>query len=392
MNDTLHPLLNRVQKVALTVAGIGIVLSCVGVAHDQHNFFVSYLVSYTFWLGLSLGCLGVAMIHHLTGGGWGFVTRRFLEAGFMTLPLMTLLFLPLLGDLPALYSWARPEAVAASVILQKKQHYLNIPGFVVRAIIFFLVWNIFAWLLRKWSLRQDTTDDVMPTIRMRTLSGPGIVIYPLTATFAFVDWVMSVDVEWYSTMFPVIILIGQVLTAFAFITILLAVARNHLPFQTVVMTDHFHDLGNLLLAFVAFWTYVCFGQLLVTYSGNLPLEIAWYLRRIAGSWRWLILFIAAFHFFVSFFLLLFREMKRREARLAGIAALIFVMQALAIFWTIVPAFRLDGVRVCGTDFAVFFGMGGLWLAMFAAALTRQRLLPQNDPRIEFSISGTANAK
>jgi hypothetical protein len=392
MNDSLHLQLNRVQKIALIVAVVGVVFSAIGWGCDRHDFFVSYLVSYTFWIGLSLGCLGIAMIHHLTGGRWGFVTRRFMEAGFLTLPLMTVLFVPLLFGLRNLYSWARPEAVAASVILQKKQMYLNHTGFVVRAIFFFIVWNLIAFLLRKWSLQQDTSSDVTPTVRLRTLGGPGIVIYPLTATFAFVDWVMSVEADWYSTMFPLVILIGQVLTAFAFITILLAWVREQTPFRDVVTADHFHDLGNLLLAFVVFWTYVSFGQLLVIYSGNLPHEIEWYLHRIAGSWKWLILFIAAFYFFVPFFLLLFRSVKRRVTRLVRVAILVFVMQAFAIFWTIVPVFRPDGLRIAWTDFTVFFGMGGLWLAMCIAVLKRQRVLPQNDPRIEFSIPVTANAK
>jgi hypothetical protein len=158
-----------------------------------------------------------------------------------------------------------------------------------------------AYRLRKWSLQQDASADPAPTIKMRALSGPGIVIYPLTATFAFIDWVMSIEPQWYSTIFLVIVLIGQILTAFAFITLLLALFRDQPPFRDVATRTHFHDLGNLLLAFVIFWTYVSFSQLLIIYSGNLPREIDWYLIRITGGWKWIIALLALFHFFVPFF-------------------------------------------------------------------------------------------
>lgn len=393
MNEPLLAQLNRVQRISLAIGGVALVVCALGAALETHQFFVSYLCAYTFWLGLSLGCLGVAMMHHLTGGRWGFATRRFFEAGFMTLPLMALLFIPLLFGLRELYPWARPAEVAASEILQQKQAYLNVPGFVGRAVLFFAVWIALALLLRKWSLAQDTTAETRPTVRLRALSGPGIVIYPLTGTFAFVDWIMSIEPKWYSSIFPVIVLIGQVLSAFAFVILLLAWCREREPFGAVVTSTHFHHLGNLLLAFVIFWTYVSFGQLLIIYSGNLPHEIEWYLRRIEGSWRWLIVFLVVFHFVVPFFLLLFRGTKRSASRLAAIAALVLGVHVVAVFWVIAPAFHHHGIRVHWLDFAAVLGVGGIWMALFVINLKSKALLPRNDPRIEYSLpSSLANAK
>ena len=222
MNEIIRSRLNRLQRTGVVLGIIGLAACGLGAAVNGRQFFISYLVGYSFWLGLSLGCFAVTMIHHLTGGGWGFVTRRFLEAGFMTLPLMAVLFMPLLFGLADLYPWAQAERgrrqrnVASenglsecSVVLRANDHFFcDLAGDGV--------------LPAQMVPAAGRIADPAPTIRMRTLSGPGIVIYPLTATFAFVDWVMSAEPGWYSTMFPVIVLIGQILSAFAFVTLLLA--------------------------------------------------------------------------------------------------------------------------------------------------------------------------
>jgi hypothetical protein len=221
---------------------------------------------------------------------------------------------------------------------------------------------------------------------MRILSGPGLIIYTLTVAFGYIDWVMSLEPDWVSTMFPIIICAGQVLIAFAFITLLLAWFKDEEPISKVTTVTPFHHLGNLLLSFVIFWTYVCFGQLLIIWSGNLPNEISWYLHRIAGNWKWVVGFLAAFHFFFPFFLLLFRTTKRHVRALATLAAIIFAAHIVNIFWFIAPAFSPTGIQVNWLDFAALFGVGGLWVAIFIAMLKRGPLLPQNDPRIEYPLA------
>lgn len=386
MNETLRSQLNRFQAIGLIIGLIGLALCAVGAFVSTAQFFVSYLFGYLFWLSLALGCFGVAMIHYLTGGRWGNETRRFLEAGFMTLPLLALLFVPLFFGLNFLYPWARPAEVAVNKVLQERAPYYTFTTFTIRAAFFFAIWIVMAWLLRKWSLQQDQTKDVAPTKRMRTLSGPGMVIYPLTVTFAFIDWIMSTEPEWYSTMFPVIICIGQILSAYAFVIILLNYFRCFEPMSEMTLTTPFHHLGNLLLTFVIFWTYVSFGQLLIIWSGNLPHEIVWYLHRKAGSWKWIIAFLALFHFFLPFFLLLFRASKRNPAALTILACIVFFSHIVGVFWLITPSFYRHGFQVGWIDFAALFGVGGLWIAMFIFVLKRAALLPQNDPRIQYPFA------
>ena len=353
-------------------------------------FYVSYLFAFLFWTSLSLGCLYFAIIHYLTAGRWGFQARRFLEAGFMTLPLMSIFLVPIFFGLHDLYPWARPGVVAGDKILQQRTAYENLPGFIIRSIVFFAIWICAAFILRKWSLRQDATSDLSPTIKIRTFSGPAIAIVPLTVSFAFLDWAMSIEPNWSSTIFPVIVLSGQMLVAIAFTIVFLAWTRNDIPFNGMGQKP-FNDLGSLLLAFVMFWTYVAFSQVLIIYSGNLPHEIGWYLRRIANDWVYLVGFIALFHFFAPFFLLLFRGVKKNVPLLAAIAAGIFLVHAVETFWVIAPGFYPQ-IQIHWTDFAAWLGIGGIWLAVFVGNLIRHPLLARNDPRLENLITETANAK
>jgi len=388
----IHLPFQRFRPAAMAAGILFLAAGIPGAIFDRHAFFVSWLFAFVFWLGLSLGCLNVAMMHYLTGGRWGNVTRRFLEAGYMTLPAMAICFVPLLFGLHILYPWARPEDVAADRILQQKAAYENFSGFLLRAILFFGSWIVIAARLRRYSLQQDATVDPAPTIKLRTLSGPGIVLVPLTMTFASVDWIMSIEPAWFSTIFGVILLSGQVLAALAFIIILLAQIQSHPPLPTVTTPKHFHDLGNLLLAFVMFWTYVAFSQFLVVYSGNQPREIGWYLHRVDGTWKWLIGLVALFHFFTPFFLLLFRAIKTSRRALVTIAAMILVVHVADIFWIIMPTFYPGGISIHWTDFTAWLGMGGIWLAIFFTRLAGHPLVAQNDPRQENTLLKTADAK
>jgi hypothetical protein len=384
--------LHRPQMASFAGGLFFLMLSFIGAGTAA--FFVSWLWSFVFWTGLSLGCLNAAMMHSLAGGRWGNVTRRFFEAGFMTLPLMAILFIPILFGLHQLYPWARPEQVAADPLLRQKTHYENFTGFLLRAIFFFGVWILIATKLRRWSLQQDTTADVAPTVKMRTLSGPGIVVVPLTVTFAMVDWVMSIEPAWFSTVFGVILLAGQVLVALAFAILLLFWLNGGEPgvshFEKCDHQKAFHDLGNLLFAFVMFWTYVAFSQVLIIYAGNQPHEIGWYLRRIFGNWKWIAGMVAAFHFLVPFSLLLFRAVSENIRALGLIAALLFLVHALEIFWVMAPTFYRGGIAIHWTDFAVWLGMGGLWLGIFFRNLKRHPLIAQNHPQMETATPKTAH--
>ncbi len=386
MNPTFLARLNRLQLVSLFLGIIGVLACVLGAFTQSHRFFISYLFGYLFWLGLTLGCLTVTMIHNLTGGRWGYPVRRFMEAGLSMLPLLTLLFVPIFFGLRTLYPWVRPEETATDAILHSRGFYMTTWAFVLRAVFYFALWNGIAWFLRKWSLEQDAVSDAAPTRKLRTLSGLGIVLFPLTVTFAYVDWIMSTEKAWFSTMFGVIVLIGQILITFSFAIILLTLFRKQEPISGVVTRTHYHHLGNLLLAFVMFWTYVSFGQLLIVYSGNLPSEIGWYLHRIAGNWKWIIALLALFHFFVPFFLLLFRAVKQHATPLTTLAMVLFGVHIVDVYWMVTPSYFPTGIHLHWLDFATWIGIGGLWIALFLFQLKFAPLLPQHDPGELFAFS------
>lgn len=385
MNTTLAAPVLRGKMIASVVGVLGFAACVMGWITAPRDFFVAYLFAEVFFVGLSLGSLAILMIHHLTGGYWGYGVRRFLEAAVGNLPLLALLFIPVFFGVSELYPWRHPHVVAAHQVLAKKASYLSTSGFIVRTIVEFAIWIIVSQLLLKWSAEQDVTVSVRPTRKMRTLSGPGLVIYPVTMTFAAVDWIMSTETEWYSTMFPVLICIGQILGALSLIILIFAWAVRSSQLSQLAGEDNFHKLGNLLLAFVMMWAYLAFGQLLVTWSGNLPPEISWYLHRIAGGWRWIACLIALFQFFVPFFLLLMRPVKKKRHVLAMVAACVLLSHIVAIWWTIAPSIYTTNFYVSWVTFAAFIAFGGIWWAAFVWNIRRRRLIPVNDPRFAVAV-------
>ena len=380
------PVLVQMQRRAWLVGAAGVVLALLGVWLNLAQFFRAYLVAYLFWSGLSLGCLALLMLHHIVGGAWGAMIRRVLEAGTRTLPLMVVLFVPLLYGLTTLYSWARPEVVAHDVLLQHKSAYLNVPFFVQRAAAYFAIWLIVMFFLNHWSRQQERVagapQERPVQRRLRLLSAPGLMLYVLTVTFAAVDWVMSLEPHWYSTLYGVVILVGQMLAALALAIVLITQLAEAPPVSTVLTPQHLHDLGNLLLAFVMLWAYIGFSQFLIIWSGNLPEEVPWYIHRTQGGWEWLGRFVLLLHFGLPFVVLLSRTSKRRAQVLGRLAAGLLVMHLLELFWLVLPAFSPSSLVIHWLDVGLPIGMGGLWMAVFVWQLQRRALLPLHDPRLQ----------
>ena len=380
------PVLVQMQRRAWLVGAAGVVLALLGVWLNLAQFFRAYLVAYLFWSGLSLGCLALLMLHHVVGGAWGAMIRRLLEAGTRTLPLMVVLFVPLLYGLTTLYSWARPEVVAHDVLLQHKSAYLNVPFFVQRAAAYFAIWLIVMFFLNHWSRQQERVagapQERRVQRRLRLLSAPGLMLYVLTVTFAAVDWVMSLEPHWYSTLYGVVILVGQMLAALALAIVLITHLAEVPPVSTVLTPQHLHDLGNLLLAFVMLWAYIGFSQFLIIWSGNLPEEVPWYIHRTQGGWEWLGRFVLLLHFGLPFVVLLSRTSKRRAQVLGRLAAGLLVMHLLELFWLVLPAFSPSTLVIHWLDVGLPIGMGGLWMAVFVWQLQRRALLPLHDPRLQ----------
>jgi hypothetical protein len=363
--------------LALSAAG--------GAFLSPQQFFRSYLVAYMFWFGIALGCLAILMIHHVSGGAWGAVIRRVLESGSRTLPLMALLFLPMVLGLQDLYTWARPDVVARAPILQYKSLYLNVPFFLVRAVLYFAVWSTLALFLSRWSLEQDRTTDPAPGRRLELLSRGGLLLVGLTMTFASVDWAMSLEPHWYSTIYGILIMGGQVLGAMSFVIPVAALLAQEGPLTGVISIEQFHDLGKLLLAFVMLWAYFSLSQFLITWSANLPEEIPWYLRRLQGGWQFIGIGLVIFQFVIPFVILLSREIKRKARALAMLALGIICVRFLDLFWMIAPAFNPDVLSVHWLDLATLVGIGGIWLSAFIWQLRGHSLVAIHDPSLPESV-------
>ncbi len=373
--------LNRIQNTALIVGVVALVGVIIGAFTGGAVFYQSYLFSYLFWVHLALGCLGGLLLHHIVGGKWSFTIRRILEAAAMTLPLLAVLFIPILWGMESLYPWANTEEVAHSELLQHKAGYLNVPFFIGRVVLYFVVWVGVAYLLNRWSRRQDETGDIGFKNKMSKLGPPGIILYVLTVTFAAWDWMMSLEPEWFSSIYGVLFLSGQALVAIAFSIVMLNLLRRFKPLSDRATVDIFNDLGNFLLGFVAFWAYIAYSQYLIIWSGNLPEEITWYITRTAGGWQYVALALVAFHFALPFAVLLARSVKRRVQFLVWISVFIILMRFVDLFWLTMPALR-PSLTVHWLDIVTPLALGGLWVAFFAWQLKRKALLPLRDPRFE----------
>jgi len=385
--ESFPPQIDTLGRRARALAGLGVVLCAVGWLTDAEQFYRSYLFGYLFWVGMALGCLALLMIHHLSGGVWGLGIRRMLEAGARTLYVGLIFFVPVAIGLKSLFVWARPDAVAADPILQQKALYLNVPFFLGRTVFYFACWGAIAYFLSKWSLQRDRGVTTLAG-KLQGLSGGGLVALALTITFASVDWAMSLNAHWYSTIYGVLFMVGELLSALAFIILMVALLGQHEPLSAVISRESIHDLGKLLLAFVMLWAYMSVSQLIIVWSANLPEEIPWYVQRFQGAWGIVALVLVLFHFALPFFLLLSRELKRNARALAIVATGLFVVRFLELYWLIAPDLQghggqaAHGYELHWLDFAVPLGLGAIWLALFVRELKSRPLLTPGDPELQ----------
>ena len=360
------------QSRALIVGILGVIACVAGAVLQLDTFLRGYLIAYMFWTGLSLGCLALLMVQYLSGGVWGLVIRRFLESGAKVLPMMILFFVPIAVLRNHLYGWMTDP-------VQKNAWYLNTPGWMARAVVYFVVWLWLMGTLTRWSKRLDSPWDEYPAFE--GLSGLGCVLFALTTSFAAVDWVMSLDPHWGSTIYGLIFLVGQCLSALCFSIIVLTTVTRFEPYSRLVKPMQFHDIGKLTLAFVMLFAYFSFSQWLIIWSGNLPDEISWYLQRIRGWWGIIILAVVMFHFALPFCLLLSRDLKRAGRRLVPVALLLMFMRLVDIYWYVIPNFK--SVALFSIWYVVApIGIGGLWLAYFFYNLRQRPLIPAYDPQMQ----------
>jgi hypothetical protein len=389
----MSPALERLRRAGLVVGGPFLAALALGFALDRGQFFRSYLFGWLFWVGVGVGCLGLAMLNHLTGGLWGLVPRRFHEAAARTLPAMGLLFVPVLLGATSIYVWAGPEA-SGDALIREKAAYLNVPFFVVRAVVYVAVWSILAALISSWSRHQDEAPDPARAARLRGLSAVGLVLLSLTTTFAAIDWGMSLAPHWFSTIYGVLFIVGWTLEALAFTIVLMSRLAGEEPFTKALRPETVHDLGKLLLAFTMLWGYVHFSQFLIVWSGNISEETPFYLRRLHGAWEAIAVLLVVFHFALPFALLLSRPLKRSARALGAVAALMLLMQLVDLFWLIGPDLAGHGhedapLRVHWMDLAATLGLGGLWLFLFARQARGAPVLPTGEPEVRALLAAPA---
>ncbi|RPI55402.1 MAG: hypothetical protein EHM55_07985 [Acidobacteria bacterium] len=377
----------------LTIAGAaGVVVCAIGLALNPAQFVRSFLPAYLWMLAITLGSLALAMVHQVSGGAWGVVIRRILGAASRTLPLLTFLFLPIALGLRSLYPWADAAHVADDPILQWKQPYLNVPFFLARAAVYFIVWNAMAFFLNKWSVEQDATGDPMIPRKMQLLSAGGLLAYGLTITFAAFDWLMSLEPHWFSTIYGVLIMGGQALSAMAFSIVVLAWLVRRAPFDELITATHFHDLGNLMMGFTMLWAYFAFSQYLIIWAANIPEETEWYLHRTGHGWQYMAIMLLLFHFAVPFLVLLHRAIKRNPAMVSKVAAVIVVMRFVDLYWLSAPAFAHGGEpHFHWLDVALPISLALVWLGYFVYQLRGRALLPLYDPEFREALKHVRTA-
>jgi hypothetical protein len=347
--------------------------------------FHAYLVAYVYWLMIPLGCTAILMMHHLTGGWWGYPIRRLLEAGTRTFPWMAALFIPILLGMKQIYPWARDTGnMAGDPNFRFKLAYLTPSFFVVGLVIYFVMLFVLSYFLNKWSRDQDRTGDPALAKDLEGISGPGLILWGIVVTYSMIDWVMSLEPRWFSTIYGMIFMIVGALTAMSFVIFVLRRLSDEPPMKDTATASEYNDLGNLMLAFTMLWAYLSFSQFLIIWSGNTKDEIPWYMTRAIGPWAGVAVVLIVLHFAVPFLLLLQRNLKRRVQRLSKIAGMMMVLSFIDVYWLIVPAYEKDRPHI-GTlllDILFLAIIGAVWLNAFYRERKKMPLLPLHDPRFE----------
>jgi hypothetical protein len=378
---------SRVQRAGWFVGAVALITAIFGAITSPDKFYQSYLMAYLLVLGLTVGSLGLLMLQHLTGGNWGIIIRRPLEAAAQNIWLVFLMFGPIVLGMNSLYrAWMDPELRKADPLSPLQQWYLTFSGFLIRAVIYFAIWFALMWIFNRWSQRQDIDRDDRALRRsFKLLAGPGIILYVVAMTFASIDWAMSLSPHWASTIYGFIFVAGQAVSAMSLMIAVVVLLSGSEPFSGILQKRHLHDLGKLLFAFNMLWAYFDFSQLLIIWSGNLPEEITFYRTRLSGGWGVVAVTVLVFEFAVPFLLLLSEDVKRNPRLISKIALWMIFMRLVDIFWTTRPELS---ARVLPTwlDIVVPVALIGLWVGFFARNLKQRPLLPLGDPKLEEAIA------
>ncbi len=373
-------------RKALIAGTAGVLLSVIGAFMDHSTFYQAYLTAFTFFTTISLGGLFFVLVHHVTGAHWGIVMRRVAENLACTLPLMGFFMIPLFFGMHDLFHWSHADVVAQDPILQGKAGYLNVTFFVIRNVVYFVIWGWLVHSLRKLSIAQDN-GDTEALGKMRRIAAGGTPLYAITVTMFAFDWLMSLDPHWYSTIFGVYVFSGGFLGGLALLSILSIVLRNN-GAGDIVTAEHTHDLGKFLFAFTAWWGYIGGAQYFLIWYGNIPEETIYFLRRWEYGWQEVSLFLIALHFIIPFIVLAFRAAKRVPVIIVSISALFLFMHYVDHFWMINPTFNDHHFQVSWMHLTTLLGIGGIYLGFLFKKMGGASIIAMNDPKLQKSIDHT----
>jgi hypothetical protein len=371
-----------VGAVALVVS---FALAAAG-AESWRRFFFAYLVNFAFVLSLALGALYFVLLHHLTHSGWSVVVRRIGEALTAALPLLALLFVPVLLGMRELYPWSQTAIAAADHVVHGKAPYLNVSFFIVRWAVYLVAWTVTARYFFHRSLLQDSSGDASLTLQMERRAGPAMILFAVTLTFASIDLVMSLDPRWFSTIFGVYYFAGSVVGIYALLTVAAFTLQRSGFLRNAVTVEHYHDLGKLLFGFVVFWAYIGFSQYMLIWYANIPEETGWLAHRQENGWGWVGLLLVFGHFLLPFVALISRAPKRRPRILAAAAVWMLAMHWVDIYWLVMPAGNPGSPAPHLVDLTLLLALGSVFLAGAAFALRGRSLVPERDPRLEESLA------
>ncbi|HJQ39843.1 MAG TPA: hypothetical protein VKB93_22095 [Thermoanaerobaculia bacterium] len=375
----------RAQVPALIAGIIGVAVAAIGYFTNGPEFFRAWLPAFLFWFMIAAGSVGVMCLQYVTGGEWGLLIRRPLGAASRTIPIFILFAIPLVLGLEHVYVWANHDVVAHDHLLQQKQLYLNATSWAIRGLVYFALWTLWVWRIRVLSLKFAEDRSPYTELSRRKWSASGLLLIVLTLTFASVDWVMSLEPKWYSSMFGISFTVEAGLSAFAFVTFFLVLLSGNAAMRDILKPSHFRDLGNLMLAFTMLWAYTNFSQFLLIWYGNIKEETPYYLKRMHGIWGWMAAALVLFHFFLPFFMLLMRPIKDRPKTIGVVTVIILLMRFVDLTWLVVPAHHAGIPPTFWITIAAFVGIGGLWLAAFIWQLKGQTIIPIHETWVEEAI-------
>lgn len=376
-----------IVAIVMAVIGLGGSLLLASQVEGGFDYLLeTYLVSYSLFLAITLGGLFFVLLQHCTRAGWSVVVRRVAEAVAANVWLMALLVVPIVLGMGHLYHWTDTAHALEDPLLRGKLGYLDSGFFIIRLIIYFVVWGALATFLHRTSVAQDESGDPGLTLRMERVSPPGMVLFALTVNFAAFDLLMSLDPHWFSTIFGVYYFAVSVVAFLAVMPKIFYFLQRGKVLPEAVTVEHYHDLGKLLFAFIVFWAYVAFSQYMLIWYANLPEETGWFLKRQTGEWVWVSLILIFGHFLIPFLVLISRVVKRRPLLLAITGGYVVVMSWVDVYWLVIPEFSPAVARIGLLDVLCLVGLSGLYSAAVLFRLQRHSMVAEKDPRLEESLA------